>query len=90
MKLRAYSYKCRRCGEIWDEEDLSVDSELVADSVRIYAMPDEHELGILRQNAGDNIILGVSDLVLFSHHTCMDKGIGIADIAGCSPEYEGD
>ena len=89
--VRAYTYKCDRCGELFDEDELAEDAELVADSIYVYTIPDPMELNRLLQAAR------LADVLVLEHgkretawHECKDEGLGIARVVGCSKAYEVD
>ena len=89
MLLRAYTYRCERCGELFDDEDLAEDAELIEESIYIYTIPDADEFERLIKKARSE------DVSVLTHgknettwHECKNKGIGIARVVGCSEAYE--
>ena len=91
MLVRAYTYKCERCGELFEEDELAEDAELVEESIYVYTIPDARELQRLLRRAGQE------DVLVLTHgegemawHECKDKGLGIARVVGCSEAYEVD
>ena len=84
MKLRAYEYKCRRCGVIFDD-NASYPSDMVERHISVIAIPDPDE-GEWLEKDYPNHYLGDSQLK--SCHECKDGGYGLGDLIGCSKEYE--
>ena len=86
-KLRAYEYRCRRCGKVFDE-NVGFNSELVSEHILLICIPDEEEEIRLKETyskyQGD---LYLGDLQLKSRHDCKDGGYGIGELIGCSKEY---
>ena len=78
-ELRAYAYKCRRCGEIEEETDLADNAKDIETSVHDYTLQKSS------QRLLSNELL--RHCTTMSYHNCEDGGIGISDIAGCSEPY---
>jgi len=82
--LRAFEYKCRRCGEIFDE-GYDEDAEAVEERVHLFAIPDERDLKVLER---DHEMMFSDELLRMAYHQCKDGGTGVGDLVGCSPEYD--
>ena len=83
MKLRQYEYKCRRCGEIFDE-GVGYPSDMVERHIEIIDVPDEAEEKWLKEDYPDDYL---GELQLKSSHKCKDGGYGLGDLIGCGKEY---
>ena len=88
MKLRAYVYKCARCGGFVEETELADNAKLIAESIENYTIPDEVELRRLKAKCKDSNVLLRKGHNEMTWHVCNDNGRGICRIVGCTPAYE--
>ena len=83
MKLSVYEYRCKRCGESFDEGTV-YPAKMVEAHIYLICIPDKQEERALKEEYSDDYL---GALQLNSSHNCKDGGIGIGELVGCSTEY---